>query len=171
KIRSMSRFLWWAIVGMLAGCASVALPPADEVPPALPGLPAVPADSAPLPPAIVQAKSRWQPVRWSELPGFSQDALHEAWNAWLKSCKRPGPTFAALCPQVRRLSIGTPDEQRAWMRERLRPYRVEPLQGSAEGLLTGYFEPTLEASRLPTAQFSVALYRPPADIAVRRPWF
>ena len=157
---------------MLAACGSVPLPPADEVPVARPPVaPADPNDTAPLPAPLVQGRSRWVPVRWAELPGFSEDALHEAWNAWLKSCERPGPTFAALCPQVRRLSIGTPDEQRAWMRERLRPYRVEPLQGSAEGLLTGYFEPTLEASRLPTAQFSVALYRPPADIAGRRPWF
>ena len=51
-----------------------------------------------MPPAIVQGRSRWQPVRWSELPGFGDDALHEAWNAWLKSCERPGVVFAGLCP-------------------------------------------------------------------------
>ena len=86
-------------------------------------------------------------MRWTELPGFDDDTLHEAWNAWLKSCERPGPTFAPLCPEVRRLSIGSPDEQRAWMVRRLQPYRVEPLQGPAEGLLTGYYEPLLEATR------------------------
>jgi membrane-bound lytic murein transglycosylase A len=120
---------------------------------------------------LLQGKSRWQPVRWSELPGFAEDALHEAWNAWIRSCERPAPAHAPLCSEVRRLSIGTPEEQRAWMQLRLQPYRVEPLQPSAESLLTGYYEPMLDASRLPTATQQVPLYRPPADLATRRPWY
>ena len=163
--------LLWAIVGMLAGCASVPLPPADEVTrPAAPG-PAGALDQAPLPPPLVQGKSRWQPVRWAELPGFTEDALHEAWNAWLKSCERPGAVFAPLCPEVRQLSIGTAEEQRSWMVRRLQPYRVEPLQGGSDGLLTGYYEPVLEASRQRTATHTVPLYRPPAHLAARKPWY
>ncbi len=146
----------------------------DEPAPARPSPGAAlpdPADSAPLPPALVHGKSRWQPVRWAELPGFADDALHEAWNAWLKSCERPGPAFAPLCAEVRQLSIATPQEQRAWMLRRLQPYRVEPLQGASEGLLTGYYEPMLEGTRVPTATHSVPLFRPPASLASRRPWY
>ena len=157
---------------MLAACGSVPLPPADEARPPVSALPLpAPGDTAPLPPAITQGKSRWQPVRWSELPGFGEDPLHEAWNAWLKSCERPGRAFAPLCPEVRRLSIGSPAEQRAWMQQRLQPYRVEPLQGATEGLLTGYYEPMLEASRTPTAAHGVPLYRPPGNLTSRRPWY
>jgi membrane-bound lytic murein transglycosylase A len=157
---------------MLAGCVGMSLPPADPIPlPPSPSRAAVPAEGGPLPPPIVQAKSRWQPVRWSELPGFGDDALHEAWNAWLKSCERPGPTFAPLCPEVRRLSIGSPEDQRAWMMQRLQPYRVEATQGPPEGLLTGYYEPMLDASRLPTASQAYPLYRPPANLAGRKPWY
>jgi membrane-bound lytic murein transglycosylase A len=156
---------------MLAACGSVPLPPADEIPPARP-LPAeLPGDSGPLPPPLAQPGSRWQPVRWAELPGFRDDALHDAWNAWLKSCERPGPAFARLCGEVRRLSIGSPEEQRAWMMQRLQPYRVESAQGSAEGLLTGYYEPMLDASRVATGRYNVPLYRPPANLASRRPWY
>jgi membrane-bound lytic murein transglycosylase A len=167
----MSRFLYLSIVGMLAACA-VPLPPADEVraPVAAEPLP-LPGAPAPLAPAILQGKSRWQPARWDELPGFADDTLHEAWNAWLKSCERPGPSFARLCPEVRRLSIGSPEQQRAWMMQRLQPYRVESLQGPTEGLLTGYYEPLLEASRVATAANSVPLYRPPGNLASRRPWY
>ncbi|MCJ0765835.1 MltA domain-containing protein [Variovorax sp. CYS-02] len=170
----MNRLLWLvstlAIVGILAGCAS-APPQAPE--PARPsaGEPAYPGDSGPLPAALTQGKSRWQPVRWAELPGFGEDALFEAWNAWIKSCERPGPTFAPLCAEVRRLSIASGDEQRAWMMARLQPYRVEPLQGGADGLLTGYYEPLLEASRTPRPGFQVPLYRPPATLGQRRPWY
>ncbi len=110
-------------------------------------------------------------MRWAELPGFDDDALHEAWNAWVKSCERPGPVFAPLCSEVRRLSIGSGEEQRAWLVARLQPYRVDALSGSAEGLLTAYFEPVLEGARTPSAAFSVPLYQPPLGLAQRKPWF
>ncbi len=171
RMNSIKRFLWNAlIVGTLAGCASVPLPPADEVPAPAAVVPAPAAGAVGLPP-LLQGKSRWQPVRWDELPGFGDDALHEAWNAWLKSCERPAPAFAPLCPEVRRLSIGSGQEQRAWMMRRLQPYRVEGLQGPAEGLLTGYYEPVLDASRTATAMQQVPLYRAPANLASRRPWY
>jgi membrane-bound lytic murein transglycosylase A len=54
---------------------------------------------------------------------------------------------------------------------RLRPYRVEPLQGSADGLLTGYYEPMLEGTRQPGGAYNVPLYRPPATLASRKPWY
>ena len=157
------------IVGTLAACGSVPLAPdAPAAPPA--AMPQAPLD-APLPGAMVQGRSRWVPVPWSELPGFQSDALHEAWNAWIRSCERPAPAHAPLCPEVRRLSIASAEEQRAWMQQRLQPYRVEPLQGGSESLLTGYYEPMLEGTRQPTATHQVPLYRPPADLAARRPWY
>nr|WP_240788578.1 MltA domain-containing protein [Ramlibacter henchirensis] len=188
RISSMSSLSWSrfakvaAIVGTLAGCGSVPLDepvphtpsPTAPTPAAVITLPPVPAPPMEAPVAgapLLQGKSRWHPVAWSELPGFDDDALHEAWNAWLRSCERPLPAFASLCPQVRQLSIAGPAEQREWMRRHLQPYRVEPLQGPAEGLLTAYYEPLLEASREPSARHTVPLYRPPASLASRKPWY
>ena len=37
---------------------------------AQPGGVELPGDTGPLPPPMAQAKSRWIPVRWAELPGF-----------------------------------------------------------------------------------------------------
>ncbi len=128
-------------------------------------------DNGPLPPALFQGKSRWVPVRWAELPGFESDALHEAWNAWLKNCERPGPTFAPLCGEARRLSIASGDEQRAWMVSRLQPFRVESTQGIADGLLTSYYEPVLRASRQSGNGYEVPLYKAPAGLGSRKPWF
>ncbi len=162
---------------MLAGCSSVPLHEPQALPPAAPAVFAAPAaavpPAAPLNlPAILQGKSRWQPVDWSELPGFADDAFHEAWNAWLKSCERPGPAFARLCPQVRQLSIASDADQRDWMMRTLQPYRVEPLStGAHEGLLTAYYEPMLDAARQASARHAVPLYRPPAGLAQKRPWY
>jgi membrane-bound lytic murein transglycosylase A len=162
------------IVGMLAACGSA--PPLAPQGSQSAGTVAAPGaggvdDTGALPGVMVQAKSRWTPVRWAELPGFEDDALHEAWNAWLKSCERPGAVFASLCGEVRRLSIGSADEQRAWLMARLQPYRVDALPGATEGLLTAYFEPVLEASRTASADFPVPLYQPPLNLAQRKPWF
>jgi membrane-bound lytic murein transglycosylase A len=120
---------------------------------------------------LVQSRSRWVAVPWSDIPGFADDNLFEAWNAWIKSCEKPVAPLAALCGEVRRLSIADGQAQRDWMQSRLQPYRVETPQGEATGLLTGYFEPQLEASRVPTATFTVPLYQVPLTLAQRKPWF
>ncbi|MDO9383285.1 MAG: MltA domain-containing protein [Hyphomicrobiaceae bacterium] len=163
-----------AAVLVLVSCSSVPRPPLPSPVPSSPG-PAVdagrPDDNAALPPVRMQGKSRWVPVRWSELPGFEGDTLFEAWNAWLKSCERPRPAFANLCGEVRRLSIASGEEQRAWMMSRLQPYRVESPQGQADGLLTSYYEPVLRASRQSGNGYTVPLYQPPAGLASRKPWF
>ena len=177
--------LFWG--AMLASCASG---PATVPPAAISTLPAghasPPADAPNTPirraddtvpqplalgPVISQSKSRWVPVRWADLPGFEDDKLFEAWNAWLKSCERPGPVFAPLCADARRLSIASAEEQRTWMQLRLQPYRVESTLGVADGLLTSYFEPLLKASRLPGNGYDVPLYKAPTGLGSRKPWY
>ena len=98
------------LIGLLAACGSTPMPAPTEYRAPVPvdvGVPkaGLPDDSAVLPGTLLKAKSRWTPVRWAELPGFENDALFEAWNAWIKSCERPGPVFAPLCHEVREPSI------------------------------------------------------------------
>lgn len=168
------------LAGLLLGaCGTTPMSPAPQpvlVPPVL--VPSMPETAMMLPPSVasghvlLRGKSRWVAASWQELPGFDNDTLHEAWNAFVKSCERPGPVFAPLCPEVRRLSIGDATSQRAWLQERLQPYRVEPWPDiSSTGLLTAYFEPEFEASRTPNADFSVPMYLPPAGLSPGKAWF
>lgn len=168
------------IVGTLAACST---PPAPQTTPeAIPAPPlvppeaalpqtALPGDTDPLPPPLLQPKSRWIAVRWADLPGFAEDALHEAWNAWIKSCERPAPAFTTLCAELRPLSLASADEQRAWLVARLQPYRVETSDGQAEGLLTAYYEPLLDAARQSGNGFAEPIYRAPAGLGARKPWY
>ncbi|MBK9340396.1 MAG: MltA domain-containing protein [Rhodoferax sp.] len=120
-------------------------------------------ESMRLPQAIVQVSSRWVPIQWHELPGWSENSKYGvsgAWKAWLKSCEMPATAMANLCADVRRLGLSSSDVQIAWMKEKLQPYRVENLQGQSEGLLTSYFEPEIVASRILRPGFTVPLYRP-----------
>ena len=119
----------------------------------------------------MQATSRWVPVHWSDLPGMETDNLNEAWPAWLQSCTRPGKAWATLCPQIRQLSNATLAEQRQWIRENLQAYRVESHTQQADGLLTAYYEPVLNATRQANSGFNVPLYAPPSDLSRRKPWY
>ncbi len=111
-------------------------------------------------------------MRWSELPGWGQDSLFEAWNAWVRGCERPAPGQASPCAELRQLAIGTPAEQQAWVMRRFQPYRVTEPDGSLpEGLLTGYYEPIMAASRVPTATHRTPLYAPPAGLRNGQPWY
>lgn len=139
-----------------------------------PGVPGAPSSFPSQPVSgnvLQQPRSRWTPVAWAELPGLGEDPLGEAWGAWLRSCERPVPLLAPLCTDVRRLGQGSDEERRNWMIERLQPYRVETFQSEPVGLLTGYYEPVVEASRLPDARYNVPLYRPPAQLHLRKPWY
>ena len=127
-------------------------------------------EEAPPPGSILRSVGRWIPVNWSDLPGFTEDSTSNAWNAWISSCERPPRAFVRHCGDVRRLSLGSDDERRAWMVSQLQPYRVESLQGNAEGLLTGYFEPILDASRQSSPEFSIPLYGPPPSLSGSAPW-
>lgn len=187
------------IVGTLTACSTVAFPP-DSAPEPLPtATPPTPlpqgtaqpsgatptpanvdrtnspawqwADTQPLPAPVQRGKSTWYPVRWSDVPGWGQDTLSEAWNAWLRSCERPAPTVGALCSQVRPLSIATSADQHEWVMRNLQPYRVQTPAGDTTGLLTGYYEPALQASREPDAQHQIPLYRPPAGLRAGQTWF
>ena len=156
------------IVATLAACSTG--PRAPDLPTRPPAV-TPPRDLGPLTGSLAHPKSRWVPVGWSELPGFSEDPLHEAWIALLANCSRPNAAFAPLCRDVRQLTIATPEEQRQWMTDRLQPYRVEALNGQTEGKLTSYYEPVYEASRVPTAAFNVPIYQAPDGLAPRRPWY
>lgn len=159
----------WAVL-VLAGLSGCALAPrggAGAVSAPAPAPVAAPSAAAVLP----QAQARWVAADWAELPGWSDDRLFEAWNAWIKSCEKPGAAFAALCAQVRALSIASEDEQRQWMQARLQPYRVESLQGERRGLLTAYYEPVLEGSRQPSSGFAVPVYALPSGLVARKPWY
>jgi len=129
------------------------------------------AEAQPLPPAISRPNSLWQPVRWSELPGWGRDALPQAWNAWLRSCERPAPAIGALCQEVRRLSIASASAQHEWMMRHLQPYRVQSLEGNPRGLLTGYYEPLLPASRQRQGPYQTPLHALPPGLSRDRPWF
>ena len=170
-----------AILGVLTGC-STPQPPSPSGAPATPrSAPPLATPATPTPPpqaaaapgerrTLLRERSRWVSADWAELPGWGDDAVQAAWPALLRGCEKPAAGWAALCAQARQARPADDWEIRLWLMKHLQPWRVESLEGQAEGLVTGYFEPQLEARRQAQAGFRVPLLAPPQDLARRRPY-
>ncbi|MDL2337453.1 MAG: MltA domain-containing protein [Pseudomonadota bacterium] len=167
----MTRFLalCFLILGALAGCSSLpssAPAPVESLPSGARTAPAPSGEGA-----VLRGRARWVPARWSDLPGWDADRTAELWPALLRGCERPAAGWAAACAEARRLAPVDDANARAWLQRYLQPYRVESLDGSDQGLITGYFEPLIEASRAPQGRFRVPVHGVPLDLAARKPYW
>ena len=155
-----------AILGLLAGCAvSPPGPPADGRPPVAATGSAAGGD------VVVRGRSRWVAADWKDLPDWGVDRTAELWPALLRGCERPAPGWEATCAGARQQPPASDAAAREWLQQRLRPYRVESLEGATDGLITGYFEPLVEASRQPRGAMRVPLHQPPPDLSTRKPYW
>jgi membrane-bound lytic murein transglycosylase A len=121
------------------------------------------------------AGSQLEPVKWSELAGWTADDHLAAFAAYQASCRVLGRIrrsddrgqISAALSNVCRTAIGLQprdaDSARAFFEQNFQPVRIARL-GEVEGLLTGYFEPVVAGSRFPGPEFSVPLYRRPRDL-------
>jgi len=159
-----------SLLGLLVSCSAPPLLPSDDKPAAAeppPPLPAPGVDGT-----LLRGRSRWVPVRFADLPGWEADRAADWWPALLRGCERPAPGWAGVCAQARSASVPafSDDAARVWLQQRLQAYRVEAADGASEGLMTGYFEPLIDAVRTPRADMRVPLYGPPAELATRKPY-
>ena len=91
-----------------------------------------------------------------ELPGFEQKAIHRRpWTDLQRAIER--------LPQSFNLNPQDQESARAFFEDNFQPVKIARL-GEREGLLTGYFEPVVQGSRLPNPEFHVPLYRRPKDL-------
>jgi membrane-bound lytic murein transglycosylase A len=107
--------------------------------------------------------------RWSDLPGWNTDAVQDAWQAFLESCRasRFRAEWTAPCAAAQTVAAGSPAEVRQYFESYFEPYKIVKRTGAASeetGLITGYFEPLLRGSRTASAQFVAPLYAPPPDL-------
>ena len=165
-----------ALLGACATAPPATVPPTTVPTPASAGTPAAsPIAALPAPVSqmatLQRPRARWLPVDWTQLPGWADDRAAELWPALQAGCARPAAGWAAVCDRA--LAFNPPDDSfaRDFLQRELQPYRIESPEGATTGLATGYFEPLLAARRQRQAGFTVALHRPPADLAQRRPWY
>lgn len=142
---------------LLNACSTKTISP----PPSQPAAPATaPAPQKP------QAKSIHKPVQWSSLPGWTQDDLQPAWQAFVNSCKvlNKQPLWKESCEAAGALQNPTTAAIRAFFERYFAPYQVVNIDATEEGLVTGYYEPLLKGSRKPSKRYRHPIYAAPAEL-------
>ena len=109
-------------------------------------------------------------VDFSALPGWAEDDHLAAFLAFCESAAAviaaPGRPQALAHACATALAdaphIATNGQAQAFFEATFRPMRV--VHADPAGLLTGYYEPVIDGSLMPTPRFAVPLYRRPADL-------
>lgn len=108
-------------------------------------------------------------ARWSDLTGWEDDELAAAWPAFLQSCrgfagKPRWPDWKAVCDEAVAISGQDGQAIRRFFESRFTPYQLIQPDGSARGLVTGYYEPLLRGSRTRTERYSQPVLGAPDDL-------
>jgi len=111
----------------------------------------------------------YQPVSWSDLTGWNRDQMRDAWPAFVESCTAAGhrERWQAVCAAARNADPATSEQVRAFFERYFEPFAIVKQVGSQAdpvGLVTGYFEPLLYGTRMPSQHFDTPLYAPPPDL-------
>ena len=122
--------------------------------------------------------TQYEPVDWSDMDGWANDDHAAAFAAFLASCRtldtrrrsgRESTAFSValkdICEQARAAIPLDEDGARKFFEDNFRPVRINKL-GDSDGFLTGYYEPIIAGSRVPTGNFTAPLYRRPPNLVV-----
>jgi membrane-bound lytic murein transglycosylase A len=123
--------------------------------------------------------AQYEPVEWADLDGWASDDHAAAFSTFLASCRvltisrqrpatDPTPIVAGLKDICVRAFAAIPvddDGAKKFFEDNFRPLRINRI-GDTGGFLTGYYEPIIEGSRVPTGQFTAPLYRRPPNLVV-----
>jgi membrane-bound lytic murein transglycosylase A len=122
--------------------------------------------------------TQYEPIDWADLDGWTSDDHATAFAAFLESCRalngnrQPGREATAIvnalksvCERAFAVVPLEEDGARKFFEDNFRPLRINKL-GDTNGFLTGYYEPIIEGSRVPTGEFTAPLYRRPPNLVV-----
>ncbi len=124
-----------------------------------------------------ESKVRMAPISFNEIPGWADDRQGEALVALKRSCPKltAGPEsriatdggektvtaaeWKAICDTAGGVKDSDHRAARRFFEENFRPLAVQ-----SPGSFTGYFEPELRGSRVPSRLYTVPVYRRPPDL-------
>lgn len=161
---------------LLSACSLMPVPSATVEPvapveaPSCPPCEACPkcaATEKPPAPAAFQRSSRR--VDWSALPGWRDDAVREAWPAFLQSCRglrnrAGGEIWKKSCAVAAGMDRPSDEAVRSFFETHFDAHQLASGEGETEGMITGYYEPLLTGSRVFSKTYPYPLHGVPSDL-------
>jgi len=104
---------------------------------------------------------------WKALPSVSDADLQAGFASWRSACTRlkNDATWANTCAAASTVPT-EPTAIRAFLQQNLEVYGLRSAQNSADGLITGYYEPVYPGSLTRTDKATVPVYGVPDDLII-----
>ncbi len=104
--------------------------------------------------------------KWEMLPEWSTTAMQPVHQAFLQSCNKlqHKADWLQVCHRAQQLELPDDKALRRFFESHFTPYKVFNSDGSSQGLVTGYYEPRLQGSRVKTSRYRYPLYGVPNDM-------
>ncbi|SET03984.1 membrane-bound lytic murein transglycosylase A [Nitrosomonas marina] len=105
-------------------------------------------------------------AHWPNLPGWSEDDLYAAWQAFKQSCSvlRQQLIWQEVCNAATNMQATDNKSLRMFFENQFTPYQVIANDGNKKGLVTGYYEPLLHGSRQPSEHYRYPVYGAPDEL-------
>lgn len=138
-----------ALILLIAGCAQV------------------PPQQCPCPPPK-PAPERAQYIEWSyaALPGWDRIALEPSLRAFMAGCGRAAGPLINACTTASWVPPGDEAAARRFFETAFTPYALVSSESGDTGTITGYYEPIIRGSRIPSAVNRFPIYGVPDDLLV-----
>jgi membrane-bound lytic murein transglycosylase A len=106
------------------------------------------------------------PSRFSDLPGWRDDSMAQAWKAFRASCAVLANRAAWVGPCARSTAVNArnDDDVRRYLEREFALYQIHNRDQSPAGVITGYYEPLLRGSRRYGAPYVYPVYGVPEDL-------
>lgn len=110
--------------------------------------------------------ARFQPVPFDALPGWNTDALRESLDVFTRSCKvlSRKNAWSASCADLAGADTGSDGAARHFFEAHFQVYQVMNPDATADGRITGYYEPQLDGRSTKDARFRFPVYAAPRDL-------
>jgi membrane-bound lytic murein transglycosylase A len=96
------------------------------------------------------------------MPGWDRAQLEPSLRAFIAGCAR----FKRVCDVAKSLPPGDEQAARAFFEAEFAPYALVSTTTGDTGLITGYYEPIVDGSRVSTAQHRIPIFGVPDDLIV-----
>ncbi len=107
-----------------------------------------------------------RPAKWEDIESFTSDDFVQAWPAWLQSCTalKNKPAWQVVCDEAIKLNNPKKWAIIAFFKQYFSVYATTNQDATNTGLITGYYEPQHNGSRIKTEVYKYPLYAKPDDL-------